>query len=26
MMPRLKIEAAVATDEHFRQEGFATRP
>jgi hypothetical protein len=26
MMRRLKIETAVATDEHFRQEGFATLP
>jgi predicted nucleic acid-binding protein len=26
MMRRLKIEAAVAADEHFRQEGFATLP
>jgi len=26
MMRRLKIEAAIATDEHFRQEGFATLP
>ena len=26
VMRRLKIEAAVATDEHFRQEGFATLP
>jgi uncharacterized protein len=26
MMRRLKLETAVATDEHFRQEGFATLP
>jgi hypothetical protein len=26
MMRRLKMEAAVAADEHFRQEGFATLP
>jgi predicted nucleic acid-binding protein len=26
MMRRLKIEAAIATDEHFRQEGFITLP
>jgi predicted nucleic acid-binding protein len=26
MMRRLKIEAAIATDDHFRQEGFATLP
>jgi predicted nucleic acid-binding protein len=26
MMRRLKIDTAVATDEHSRQEGFATVP
>ncbi|MCE5253441.1 MAG: PIN domain-containing protein [Actinomycetia bacterium] len=26
MMRRLKIDTAVATDEHFRQEGFTTLP
>ncbi len=26
IMRRPKIETAVATDEHFRQEGFATLP
>jgi uncharacterized protein len=26
IMRRLKLETAVATDEHFRQEGFATLP
>jgi predicted nucleic acid-binding protein len=26
MMRRLKIDTAIATDEHFRQEGFATLP
>jgi uncharacterized protein len=26
MMRRLKIDSAIATDEHFRQEGFATLP
>jgi uncharacterized protein len=26
VMRRLKLEAAVATDEHFRQEGFVTLP
>jgi uncharacterized protein len=26
MMRRLKIEAAIATDDHFRQEGFVVLP
>jgi predicted nucleic acid-binding protein len=26
MMRRLKMDTAIATDEHFRQEGFATLP
>ena len=26
MMGRLKIETAIATDEHLRQEGFVTLP
>jgi uncharacterized protein len=26
MMRRLKIETAIATDDHFRQEGFAVLP
>ena len=26
MMRRLKIETAIATDDHFRQEGFVVAP